>query len=716
MYFFITEKSKVNRDKLQKQLEFWNIRLINTNEDGKLFVWHERSREEYTAKLCLLQTRTQDQAMPDELRMFMNMPKEEEARVKYEELITTKERQCFLRGVAGIGKTSLVEYLALKWAKRKLFLDRNGKDLFDFLFLIKCRELEERKSETIEEFFKRKFEVDPDSLKDHGERILIIVDGLDEDAKLETSIRNYSKLRSLLKRDHEFLKGHATIISGRPHIESVLSGVQDQIGEYKRIEVAGLSPAEIYKHIDVIANDNKATAATIKETINSSSNISVLATIPQYLGTLCYLIAKQVEGPSMNTDTLTPLYVWTLASFWIQHAQDKLQVKGLYETFSNKEVARLCSNISMISYSLLKVNKIMFKEGDFPVIKEIYEENEEMFNTFFIKNQSHRRPSYQFQHLTLQEFFAATHCMLKGKNIADLLDLKLYEVVRFIGGFIAAKESTDDDNIVKIYIECLELAQEEEEQSIQVVRQESGSRAVAFFNFVVDYLKDSKGKSEFAQHYVLSLFHEMFENAGGGSDEFMAYLNIDIITHFQDVLHYPAFIYYAMSKIELGYLVHFIESLSANGLQHKLNSMTLRIRFSSLENEEILNRLFKSFLFFRNVWFTCCDFASYPWEMVNESLSSPSQSQLTHLYIERCKMTEAEFMQLAYFIPFVEKVELIELELTDANCQNMIDAIGKEHEEGKARLRELKLIFCNVNDDLMRRFKSLTAIEAHSYK
>ena len=713
-----TEKSEDNRSQLLEELKSWNIRLLNTNEDDDgVFHWQEKDRAEYTAKLRLLQTKTENQKMPDEMQTFINKPKVEEGCLEYKEVITAKERKCFLRGVAGIGKTSLIEYLALMWAKGELFLEENGNSLFDFLFLIKCRELEEDKAETLEDFFKREFDVDIEKLKYHGKRILIIVDGLDEDAELEKSIGKKTKLRALLKRNNNFLKDHATIITGRPHIESVLNRVQDTIGEYKRIEIAGLTPTEINKHIDVIANDNKAAATKIKVTIHSSPNMLELAAIPQYLGTLCHVIAMQGEGTTMITDTMTPLYVWSLASFWIQHVQHKgHKAQSFYETFSDEKVAKSLINVSWISFELLKKNKIVFKEGEFLDLKQISKEHQEMFNTFFIKKQTHRRPSYQFQHLTLHEFFAATHCMLKKIKVEELLELELYEVVRFIGGFIAAKESTDDENIVKLYIECLENAQEKEEESVQVVQHESGAQVTEFFNSVLEYLKDTKGKSVFAQHYSLSLFHEMFENASGESNQSMANLNIDVITHFQTVLDHPAFIYYAMAQIELSYLVHFIESLFANGFQCKLNEMTLRIRFSSLENEEILKRLFKSFFFFKNVWFTGCNFASYPWEMMNQSGSFPPQSYLSHLYIETCKMEEDEFKQLSYFLPFAEKVELINLELSEANCQQIINAFTKEHDKEKTKSRELVLAFCKMNDGLKNTLKSLKTVDAHFFK
>ena len=100
----------------------------------------------------------------------MNKSEEDGGTLDYDELISAKDRRCFLRGVAGIGKTSLIEYIALKWAKRVMFLDENGEALFDFLFLVKCRELGVLENETMKEYFNREFDVDTDKLKDHGDR------------------------------------------------------------------------------------------------------------------------------------------------------------------------------------------------------------------------------------------------------------------------------------------------------------------------------------------------------------------------------------------------------------------------------------------------------------------------------------------------------------------------------------------------------------------
>lgn len=167
-----------------------------------------RDRAKYTAQLRLSYTRKLNQTLPEELNLFMCKQVEDEGCLEYEELITASDKHCFIRGVAGIGKTSLFEYIALQWAKRELFKDEHGNEMFDFLFLIKCRELEEFKDETIEDFIKRRFDVDATMLQGCGGRVLIIVDGLDEDAKLEKSLSNNStKLKTLLCQKKPVFKG-----------------------------------------------------------------------------------------------------------------------------------------------------------------------------------------------------------------------------------------------------------------------------------------------------------------------------------------------------------------------------------------------------------------------------------------------------------------------------------------------------------------------------
>lgn len=353
-----------------------------------------------------------------------------------------------------------------------------------------------------------------------------------------------------------------------------------------------------------MSNKNKEMAEKIKEAINSSTNMSALASIPQYLETLCCVIAIQGKGGS-PIHTMTPLYIWILVSFWIQHVErEDSENKGVYEVFDDETVASFILKLSSISYKLLIENKIVFKKRDFPEIENIVKQNPKMFSIFFTKISRHRKPLYQFKHLTSHEFFAATHCMLNKIEIEDIVQLEMYEVLRFIAGFTAAKELADEDNIVYNYIECLENVLDR--TAINYIDVSSESKVVEgrneknwkdkegqieiFFNTVLDCLERlPKGKGECAQHFALNLFHEMFD-----SESNIGNINIDVIPRFQKVVGEPALIFHSMTEIQLNSVVHFIELLKSNQLEGRLNEVTLRIRFATLTNKKTLEALFTS--------------------------------------------------------------------------------------------------------------------------
>eukprot|EP00794_Sanderia_malayensis_P001185 gene1185-556_t len=699
------------KEKLWKELEKWSISLVDTNgsDEGGFFIEKEEDRENYTAELRLSYTRKLNQNLPGELSTFLEHPGEDEGCLDYEELITSRIRQCFIRGVAGVGKTSLIEYIALKWAKGELFNDDKGDARFDFLFVIKCRELDEKDKETIGEFFARKFDVNVNELRNNGEKVLLIIDGLDEDADLQKSLQGNSKLRELMLENGSFLKGHATLATGRPHIESIIDALKKVIGEYKRIEVTGLSAKEVHKQIDRIANNNEMTASKIKQKVESSACMRALAAIPQYLKTLCYVTTIQGKSSDVE-DTMTSLYIWTLYSFWTQHVNDKgnYERNGVYDCFNDPETKAFIRVLSNISYELLKQDKIIFKHKDFPEIAKLAAKNPAMFNTFFVKKKTHLQPLYQFKHLTMHEFFAATHCFLTKIPAEVVLERKFYEVARFIGGFIAAEESDDDESITTGYINCLKDANADECKK---------GKAVSYFNSVLNCLQRLKVQGEFAQHFALGLFREMFK---GGENLHDA--SVHTIPRFQCVVGDPAFVYYDMTQIQLDVLVHFIKLMKENNLLNKLNETTLRIRFSDLtqhsyygDGDNALNDLFKTFLSFKNVWFTYCESNSFPWMKMVE-VKCPTQSKLDHLYINRCFMTEEDTIQLVKIIPFAARVELIDITLRDDVLEKLLVAIKEEQNQKRARLTELKMNYCRIKSDFKKKFMSLKGVETKIIK
>eukprot|EP00794_Sanderia_malayensis_P004993 gene4993-5652_t len=269
----------------------------------------------------------------------------------------------------------------------------------------------------------------------------------------------------------------------------------------------------------------------------------------------------------------------------------------------------------------------------------------------------------------MHEFFAATHCFLTKIQAEVVLERKFYEVARFIGGFIAAEESDNDESITTGYINCLKDANANECKK---------GKAVSYFNSVLNCLQRLKVQGEFAQHFALGLFREMFK---GGENLHDA--SVHTIPRFQCVVGDPAFVYYDMTQIQLDVLVHFIKLMKENNLLNKLNETTLRIRFSDLtqhsyygDGDNALNDLFKTFLSFKNVWFTYCESNSFPW----------------------MKMVEPE------------------LSLRDDVLEKLLVAIKEEQNQKRARLTELKMNYCRIKSDFKKKFMSLKGVETKIIK
>ena len=422
--------------------------MIDRNKE---FVFRERDRMKFMAKLNVVNSRIIDEEIAGELQKHLEMlqNKSKDHCIGIGEIIREEGLCCFIRGIAGVGKTSLVKYINLKWARGEMY-----NDLFDFVFLIKCRELGQVGKATLEEYFEREFGINPESIRNQGNRVLIIIDGIDEVADLEYSLKNNTSLRRLLKKDCAFLPGHSTIITGRPHVESSLKKHQHCVtGEIRVIEITGLTREAVTSYIEVFANGNMEIQSRIKRVIGSSPNIAILSRIPQYLNSLCCILAIEKEG--IEIGKMTPLYVWIFVSFIRQHML--YFDKEPFEIFEEEKISKFIRTISEIAFALLLDNKIIFAKGDFKVFDDIIENDNEakkMLEVFVIRKKTMFGSSYHFKHLSLHEFFAAVYCYQTNICVLELMRRKLFTVVQFVCGFFGPFVNTG----IGILASALELA------------------------------------------------------------------------------------------------------------------------------------------------------------------------------------------------------------------------------------------------------------------
>ena len=161
----------------------------------------------------------------------------------------------FVRGVAGIGKSTLIEMFTFKWAKNELKNDSK----FDFVFKFTCREINTvlKEFSTLKELFELKFSevfssISFDELNEVSDNVLIIVDGLDELKDIyqmdgeNKNAQDPDHLRiifNLMIPKFSFLQNQKSIICGRP---KALEFVKKQLHTRCKIKTIGPAMSSIF--------------------------------------------------------------------------------------------------------------------------------------------------------------------------------------------------------------------------------------------------------------------------------------------------------------------------------------------------------------------------------------------------------------------------------------------------------------------------------------
>eukprot|EP00111_Clytia_hemisphaerica_P021123 TCONS_00062222-protein len=207
-------------------------------------------------------------------------------------ILLPSDEVVFIRGVAGIGKSTLLDMFTLKWAKNEI---SNG---IDFVFKFTCRELNNVSTNfnNLEQLFKLKF---PDvmqvitfkNLMEISERVLIVVDGIDElrdlyevrNDTVSNGNRISNKVFELLNPKTGWLLHHKSIVCGRPRATEFIKKQLPPSSKRKTVEVCGFDDKNIEKYIQNFFRDKKEKAVSVQTIIESSYDLRIMARVPVFL-------------------------------------------------------------------------------------------------------------------------------------------------------------------------------------------------------------------------------------------------------------------------------------------------------------------------------------------------------------------------------------------------------------------------------------------------
>ncbi|MBA3238306.1 MAG: HEAT repeat domain-containing protein [Parachlamydiaceae bacterium] len=333
-------------------------------------------------------------------------------------------------GRAGIGKSTLCQHIAHQWAEDKLWREK-----FHALFWIPLRKLQNiHSAETVASFLFRTCCQEKDQklyvkdiadyLKHNAERVLFVLDGLDEIAFEKNSLQK--------KIVDELLQFPHWIITSRPH-------AAHRVQADATIENVGFATKTINFYIQ---KSFPSSAQALIQKIRQNPIVFGLCHIPINLELVCSILKKS-RGDISLIRSMTGLYE-ELTLILQKRFLEKIGRPEVWEYTQgdlkrDSQINQIFNLLESIAWTGMQQRQLYFSFNH-GKMEEIYysypptEERTELFTQactasgFLLStgdSEQFLHNEYSFLHLTFQEFFAARY-------LVRLLQDKAFEAVKCI--------------------------------------------------------------------------------------------------------------------------------------------------------------------------------------------------------------------------------------------------------------------------------------------
>jgi len=326
-----------------------------------------------------------------------DFPYDEDDFIDVSELMKESSKS-LIYGAAGIGKTTLCKYIAYMWSKGELYQE------FDYVIYIPLRQWKNGGLYgAIKDYY---YSADDNEItldiKRNNEKILFLFDGYDE-----LSIDKKAQLKDEI--DKKELTYY--VITARPY------GYEKNafLNMEKHFETVGFTPKNVHNYIDNFFVDIKRQQG-LKDFLESNMNIKAISYIPLMLEMICYVWKNQLENKhssNLSSMSMTSLYQRVVELTLKDYAENKEEVR-VYNTRYRKKIEKY---FLALAFEGLKSQKIFF---DYDFLEKIFIKDEEIeffenhvINSGFLESDCSEKAlldnSFEFLHLTFQEYFAALY-------------------------------------------------------------------------------------------------------------------------------------------------------------------------------------------------------------------------------------------------------------------------------------------------------------------
>ncbi|CAH3026925.1 unnamed protein product [Porites evermanni] len=394
------------------------------------------------------------------------------------DIVDDQHKNILIVGRPGIGKTLFCTKFMRDWASDRLFDEAQNSELrFDVAFLVKFRRLNSTAKLNLRELLKKSEfsthmnDVVWNYIRENPSKVLIIFDGIDEFSarkKLQgddliiydDTVDERMPLHALYKKIvlGKLLNGATVLTTTRPTATSFTRSC-----EFTRVfEIIGFSSEQVEKYVENSTGDDKDAGKTIWQHISNNLNLLSLCYIPVNCFIICscllYMLQKfrsnSIHGLASLPTKLTDIYSFAVKLVFFKHSNKyRNETDGEDEIFKKfdelaEDVKRDFKKLGTVAFKGIKERRLTFESDEVTNLEDCG-----LLHRLPDLKPEAKRPfekpkaQYCFQHLTIQEFFAAKHMTdnMKEADLREFVSSHINEdawqvVLQFVAGLLSDRE------------------------------------------------------------------------------------------------------------------------------------------------------------------------------------------------------------------------------------------------------------------------------------
>ena len=323
--------------------------------------------------------------------------------IELQQVACPQEDGCFqdcvlVAGAPGAGKTTLSLMLCLKWMKGKM-LKR-----YKLVILLRLREKRVQEASSIKDLLKMKESLAAMIEKARGSHVLLILEGFDE---FPISLQKEGFLIDIITGEH--LELATKLITSRHSATAMLQkGICANITQH--VEILGFTKTNIDEYTESELEGNPNFLVSFRKYLSRYGFIKSMMYIPLNCAVVVHVYNAQkslADVPKTSSELYGSLLRTLLIRYLLDtppyHKNKFFQLPSIRDL--PNEVFKKLMHICKIAYEGIVQNQIIFSEnpGDHLGLMDAVPE------LLHIVDEGEAAYSYNFLHLTLQEYLAALH-------------------------------------------------------------------------------------------------------------------------------------------------------------------------------------------------------------------------------------------------------------------------------------------------------------------